>query len=73
MAYLTTAATPHLIFGEKAAALLHNTVARILRGHYYRQTLKSLRQLSADELEDLGLSRFELRSVAREAARVATS
>lgn len=55
-------------FSGYVSALVISTRARIARRRVYRQTLRELSALSTRELQDLGLSRSEIRRVAWQAA-----
>lgn len=72
---MTTAfANPHTglqaTVAETGAAGGAGTLLRAVKDFLlYRRTLTELRALNAADLADLGLSRFELKHVAREAIR----
>jgi len=53
---------------EHAEGALAGLRARLARHRKYRQTVAELAALSERELSDLGLSRADIRRVAREAA-----
>ena len=57
-------------FGQRArlSTAFGRLAERLARYRLYRQTMTELGQLSARELQDLGLHRSQIRSVATEAA-----
>ena len=58
-------------FGTAATGLRASLVERLARYRTYRQTMGELASLSDRELSDLGLTRADIGTVAREAAYAA--
>ena len=68
MAYLNTTSATGNRFAAVAASLFETMVTRYKQRRLYRETFDGLSALNNRELEDLGLSRGDLRRVARESA-----
>lgn len=68
MATATTTRTFEAGLGDRVSAFLKDVTERLERRRLFNRTFKELNELSARELDDLGLSRGSLRSVAYEAA-----
>jgi uncharacterized protein YjiS (DUF1127 family) len=68
MAYMNTTSAAGNTFTARIASAFHTLVTRIKERRLYRQTFEGLNALSNRELDDLGLSRSELRYIAKESA-----
>ena len=69
MAYFSeTTRTAPLSLSERFNALVEDLKQRRERRRVYSQTLTELMRMNERELEDLGLTRFMLKDVARDAA-----
>lgn len=68
MAYVTSAKTFEAGVFERSSAALKSLPARYAQFRLYRRTVAELSALSTRDLADLGLSRAQIRTVAREAA-----
>lgn len=68
MAYVNTTSAQTPSFFARIGTTLDALATRYKRYRMYRQTLNGLSELSNRELNDLGLSRANLRSVAWESA-----
>ncbi|QHQ35882.1 DUF1127 domain-containing protein [Algicella marina] len=66
MAYLNQTIAANGTFTEKATAAFRVLQERYAQHKLYKRTLRELRELSARELADLGLSHANLHSIAYE-------
>lgn len=68
MAYVNSSRQATVSFGDRIAALVKVAGQAMQRRRVYLQTLNELNGLSDRDLADLGISRSQLATVAREAA-----
>jgi len=69
MAYVNfTARAANVSLADRFSGLLAQVKVMIARRAVYNQTVRELNVLTDRELADLGLSRFDITTVAREAA-----
>lgn len=69
MAHLTETRPAHLPFIERLAEMRANLAERIARYRIYRQTLTELSSLSDRDLDDLGIRRADVYSIAMDSSR----
>lgn len=67
MAYLSTLTAPRADAADSFAGGLHALVARYKAWRSYRSTVTALAGLTDRELDDIGVTRGEIRHVARSA------
>ncbi len=68
MAYVNTTRAAPASFADRFGTFFAGLMASAARRRIYSQTVHELRQLSDRELNDLGIHRLMITSVAREAA-----
>lgn len=69
MAYVNfTSRAANVTLADRFSGLMAQVKAMIARRAVYNQTVRELNVLTNRELADLGLSRFDIETVAREAA-----
>ena len=68
MAYVNTTRTASATFADRFSTFFAGVKASAAKRRVYNQTVHELRQLSERELNDLGIHRLMITSVAREAA-----
>lgn len=69
MAYVNfTSRAANVTLGDRFSGLLAQVKTMIARRAVYNQTVRELNVLTNRELADLGLSRYDIETVAREAA-----
>ena len=69
MAYMNTTSAAGSAISARIASAFDTLATRIKERRLYRETFDGLNALSNRELDDLGLSRSELRYIAKESAR----
>ncbi|MGC1494247.1 MAG: DUF1127 domain-containing protein [Sulfitobacter sp.] len=70
MAYVNTTSAPTVSFFARIGTAFDALATRYKQHRTYRETFNELSALSNRELNDLGLSRANLRSIAWETSRV---
>lgn len=68
MAYITTSRTGGITLSQRFAALRDTFLAARAQRKIYNTTLNELEMLSNRDLNDLGISRSSIKSIAMEAA-----
>ena len=68
MAYVNVARAAHHGLADRVASLIAELKERREKNRVYRTTLRELSSLNARELNDLGINRSMIRSIAYEAA-----
>ena len=68
MAYVNSSRAAAVGLSDRVSAFVASVKLSLQRRATYQQTLNELNALSDRDLADLGLSRLQIRSIAREAA-----